>query len=270
MRLRWVYGARMDAVEAFIAWAQNDRNRSPHTISRYRATLAQLDDPLHADLATIQAWWDTRLERAPATRSNELACLRTFYRWATKFDHRADDPTRRLDAPKVPNRIPRPIGETELLRLFDLTLDTPDLRRAIALGAYAGMRVSEVAALDWTNIDQERRRIYIRGKGQRERVFGLSPILLDKLLPEVEGNVVTAGGKPYSGPVLQRKVNRLMQRHGIDHTFHDLRKRAATLAVPKVGVYEVSKAFGWASVETASSYALISDEALDAIAAAVI
>jgi integrase/recombinase XerD len=259
-----------DPVEAFIAWAQNDRNRSPHTIQRYCATLAQLDDPLNADLATIQAWWNTRLEQAPATRANELACLRTFYRWATKFDHRDDDPTRRLDAPKVPNRIPRPIGEADLQRLFTITEDRPDLRRAIALGAYAGMRVTEVAALDWANVDQERRRLFIQGKGQKERVFGLSPVLLDKILPDTGGNVVTAGGKPYTGSNLQRKINRLMERHQIPDTFHDLRKRAATLAIPKVGVYEVSKAFGWASIETASAYAVVSNEALDAIAAAVI
>jgi integrase/recombinase XerD len=259
-----------DPVEAFIAWAQNDRNRSPHTISRYRATLAQLDDPLNADLDTIQAWWDTRLEQAPATRANELACLRTFFRWATKFDHRDDDPTRRLDAPKVPNRIPRPIGEADLAKLFRVTEDTPDLRRAIALGAYAGMRVTEVASLDWVNVDQDRRRLFIQGKGQKERVFGLSPILLDKILPDTGGNVVTAGGKPYTGSNLQRKINRLMERHEIPYTFHDLRKRAATLAIPKVGVYEVSKAFGWASIETASAYAVVSNEALDAIAAAVI
>jgi integrase/recombinase XerD len=257
-------------VNAFLAWSLNDRNRSPRTVERYAYTLAQLPDPLHADLATIEAWWGTRLEQAPATRANELACLRSYYRWCTKFDHRADDPTRRLDAPKVPNRLPRPIGEVELAKLVRVTEDIPDLRRAIALGAYAGMRVSEAATLDWADVDQERHRLFIRGKGQKERPFALSPVLLDKLLPDVGGNVVTAGGKPYNGPVLQRKVNRLMQRHGINHTFHDLRKRSASLAVAKVGVYEVSKAFGWASIETASAYAVVSNEALDAIAAAVI
>src|SRR5690606_29081517 len=125
--------------------------------------------------------------------------------------HRADDPTRRLDAPKIPNHVPRPIGHADLTRLLgDLTEDAPDLRRAIALGAYAGLRVSEVAGLDWSHLDQESRRIYVRGKGRKERVVGLSPVLLDKLLPDTGGNVVTAGGTAYSGPVLQRKVNRLL------------------------------------------------------------
>lgn len=261
----------MEGVSAFLEWAERDRKRSPNTLVRYAAVLAQIPDPLHATREQIEAWWASRYDMSAATRANELACLRSFYRWATKFDHRADDPTRRLDAPKVPNHVPRPIGEADLAKLLAGAADQPDMGRAIALGAYAGLRVSEVAGLDWRDVDIEQRRLYVRGKGGKERVFGLSPVLLDKLLPETAGNVVTAGGRPYTGATLQRRVNRFMAAQGVEHTFHDLRKRGATLAIAKTGdVYAVAKAFGWSSVETASAYAVVGDEALDRIAAAVV
>lgn len=265
----------MNLIDDFLTYAERDRNRSPHTLARYRAVLGQLAhyaDPSTATAEQVEQWWASRYDAAPATRANELACLRSFYRWAARFDHRADDPTRRLDPPKVPNAVPRPIGQSDLDRLLGpLTEDAPDVRRAIALGAYAGMRVSEVAALDWANIDVEARRIYVRGKGRKERVFGLSPVLLDKLLPEVAGNVVTGGGKPISGQALQRRINRLLERHGIAHTFHDFRKRAATLAMSRTrNPVAVAQAFGWASIETASHYAVVGDETLDEIAEAVI
>jgi len=263
----------MSIVPAFLEWAEHDRRRSPNTLARYRAvlaSLAQVAAPETASIEDVEAWWATRLDRSEATRANELACLRSFYRWATRFGHRADDPTRRLDAPKIPNHVPRPVGEADVRKLLDAAADEPALRRTLALGAYAGLRVSEAAGLDWSGIDEESRRIYVRGKGRKERVFGLSPVLLDLLLPRVEGNVVTAGGQPYSAGVLQRRVNRFMARSGVEHTFHDLRKRAATLAIAKTGdVYAVAKAFGWSSVETASAYAVVSDEALDRIAAAI-
>lgn len=257
-------------VEEFLRWAELDRRRSDHTLARYRAVLGQIDNPAEATREQIEAWWDTRLDMSEATRSNELACLRAFYKWATRFDHRADDPTRRLDAPRIPNHVPRPIGEADLSRLLAAAPD--DLRRALALGAYAGLRVSEAAGLTWADIDQEARRIYIRGKGRKERVFGLSPVLLDRLLPEVAGsNVVTGTSEAYRPATLQRKVNRFIERHGVGHTFHDLRKRGATLAIAKTGdVYAVAKAFGWSSIETASSYAAVSDESIDKIANAVI
>lgn len=266
----------LNHTEAFLTWAEQDRNRSPHTIARYRAVLSMVF-PRFGDPATIteeatEQWWATRYELSPGTRANELACLRAFFKWMTRFDHRAADPTRRLDPPKVPNHVPRAIGQADLNRLLGpLTEDALDLRRAVALGAYGGLRVSEAAALDWRDVDIESRRVYVRGKGRKERAVALSPVLLDKILPETTGNVVAAGAKGYSGPTLQRKLNRLMERHGIVHTFHDLRKRGATLALSKgMNPAAVKQMFGWSSMETVSHYAVVGDEELDRIAEAMV
>lgn len=261
-----------DLVADFLAYAEHDRNRSPHTLTRYRATLAQIPNVAHATPDEIQTWWETRFALSPGTRANELACLRSFYKWMGKYDHRPDDPTRRLDPPKVPNHVPRAIGQTDLERLLGpLTADALDLRRAVALGAYAGLRVSEAAGLDWRDVDTEARRIFVRGKGQKERAVALSGVLLDKLLPDTGGNVVTAGERPYQGATLQRKVNRLMERHDIAHSFHDLRKRGASLALAKgMNPAAVRQMFGWASMETVASYAVVGDQELDRIAEAMV
>lgn len=261
----------MTPTESFIQWAQRDRSRSPHTLARYRSVLADLAtfaDPATATREQVEAWWESRYGLSPATRANELACLRSFYRWATKFDHRPDDPTRRLDPPKVPNIVPRMIGRADLGRLLgELTDDAPDLRRVFALGGFAGLRVSECAGLSWTDVDVEARRMYVRGKGSKERPVPLSPVLLDYLLPNTGGNVVTATVTPYSAAVLQRKVNRLMARAGIAHTFHDLRKRGASVALSKgANPAAVRTMFGWSSMETVTHYAVVGDAELDRIA----
>ena len=261
----------MSLTDEFVTWAARDRRRSPATLTRYRAVLrsvASVADPATATVEQIEAWWATRYDASPATQANELACLRSFYRWCTRFDHRPDDPTRRLDPPKVPNIVPRMVGRSDLERLLgDATADAPDLRRAIALGAYGGLRVSECAALDWRDVDQEVRRMYVRGKGLKERPVPLSPVLLDYLLPAAGGNVVTAGGAPYSAATLQRKVNRLFTRAGVDRTFHDLRKRGASIALAKgASPAAVRVMFGWSSMETVSRYAVVGDDELDRIA----
>lgn len=262
----------MTAVDHFLTWAERDRNRSPHTLARYRSTLAQIPDPLRASREEIEAWWESRYDLSPASRANELACLRSFYKWATRFDHRPDDPTRRLDPPKIPNKVPRAIGQTDLARLLgDLTENAIDLRRALALCAYGGLRVSEAASADWADYDHDARRLFVCGKGSKERPVAISPVLLDLLLPATGGNIVTGGANPYTGSVLQRKLNRLMVRHGIDHTVHDLRKRGATLALSKgMNPAAVRVMFGWSSMETVSHYAVVGDEELDRIAAAMV
>ena len=261
----------MTTTDAFLAWARDDRNRSPHTLTRYAAVLRDLStfgDPFTITEGDAEAWWASRYDASPGTRANELACLRSFYRWATRFDHRPDDPTRRLDAPKVPNRVPRMIGRSDFERLLgELTDDAPDLRRAYALGGYAGLRVSEVAALDWRDVDLEARRLFVRGKGMKERPVPLSSVLLDYLLPDTGGNVTRAGGEPYTAGALQRRINRHMARHGIRHTFHDLRKRGASIALSKgANPVAVRTMFGWSSMETVSHYAVVGDDELDRIA----
>jgi site-specific recombinase XerD len=260
-----------DPIEAFLSYAEHDRNRSPHTLARYYLVLSRL--AAHGPLLTIgldevQEWWESRFHLAPSTRANELFCVRSFYKWATKFGHREDDPTRRLDPPKVNEPMPRMIGRTDFENLLgELTEDAPDLRRAYALGGYAGLRVSECAALDWRDVDLEQRRLFIRGKGMKERPVPVSSVLADYMLPNTGGNVVTAGGKPYTGAVLQRKLNRHMARHGIEHTFHDFRKRGASIALSKgANPAAVRVMFGWSSMETVSHYAVVGDSELDRIA----
>ena len=102
-------------------------------------------------------------------------------------------------------------------------------------------------------------------------MLALSPVLLDKLLPSTGGNVVTVSGTSISGATLQRRVNRFLAANDVEHTFHDLRKRAAMLAIAKTGnVHAVAGAFGWSSIYTANHDAGVMDDTLDAIAAAVV
>jgi integrase/recombinase XerD len=261
-------------VAAFLTYAERDRGWSPNTLRSYRSVLQSLAGVATWTTEDADRWWDTTRELAPTTRENHLAVLRSFYRWATKWDHRPDDPTRRLITPKIHRRQPRPIAREELRRVLELCdeRERPDLRRATVLGAYAGLRVGEAAALDWSAVNTEHRRIIVDGKGSKERVVGYSPVLMDELLPDTGGNVVKAGEAPLTADTLQRAMTRLFNAAGCppEVTFHALRKRWATLAIPRAGVHAVAKAAGWASIETASVYAAVSDESLDLIAAAVV
>lgn len=242
--------------------------RSPRTIASYRSTMASFPEPLTCTLEDAEAWWAEQDGKSQPTRQRQLNTLRSFYKWAVAFDLVERDPTRRIPSPKQGRRLPRPISRSDLKRAMDAA--DADLRRALALGAYAGLRVSEAADLDWRHVDLESRRIYIRGKGDKDRVLALGPLLYDEIAPNTGGNVVSAGGKAYSGDTLQRRVNRLFERLGIDATFHKLRARFATVALAESGnLLAVSRALGHSSPATTAIYALTSDEDLDRIAVAV-
>lgn len=261
----------MSATDEWLAYLAG-RNRSPETIRAYRSTMtaytAAVGDPLIATTEAAEAWWASTADLAVRSRQRALSCLRSFYGWALRFDLVERDPTRRMDPPTQGQRLPSPIGRADMRRLMD---DAPgDLRRAIALGGYAGMRVAEVAALDWSAVDTETRRITVHGKGDKERPVGIGALLLDELLPEVGGNVVTAGGQAYTAGALQRRVNRYIASRGVRGTFHNLRARYVTVALANgAPLLSVSRAVGHASPTTTAIYALTADSDLDLIAEAV-
>lgn len=248
-----------------------ERERSPHTIATYARTLRSLEATCNPDTATreeVEAWWASRTDKATATRINELAAIRTFYSWAIDWDHRADDPARRIKPPRLPKGLPRPVSRADLNKLL-ATLDG-DLRRAVCLGAWGGLRISEAARLDWDDVDLETQRMRVLGKGSKVRLVGISPVLLDSLLPNTGGNVVTAGGPPYSPDTLQRKINRAFKAAGVNATFHALRHRFGTMALAGSGnLLAVSRALGHASPAQTAVYAATSDADLDIIAEAV-
>ena len=118
-----------------LTWIEHQKREHvpPNTVLRRTATLRSIGNAGTATREDIEAWWATRRDLSPATRSNDLANLRAFYKWCRRWEHRDDDPTARLDAPKVDKGLPRPLSRADLHRLLAVLPD--DLRRAAALGA---------------------------------------------------------------------------------------------------------------------------------------
>mgnify|MGYP000361296943 CR=1 FL=1 len=256
------------AVE-WLTWLAEDQLKSPHTIATYARTLRTLPNAETATREDVEAWWDSRKGLSPATRANEVSALRSFYKWLRIWEHRTDDPTQRITTPKKPQRLSQHVGREDLYTLLNGLPD--DLRRATALGAYAGLRVSEAAALHWRDVDRELHRLYVReGKGQKDRMVGLPPILLDHLLPDRGGYVVTGGDVAWTGHTLGRKWTAAARGLGVEATFHKLRHRFGTIATASgVPLTSVQRAMGHASPATTAVYVGASDTDLDLIAEAV-
>ncbi len=260
----------MNTTDDYLTYLEHDQMYSSNTVATYRRTYRTFPGIEIADRDAVDTWWASRTHLSAATRRNELAAVRSFMEWQRAWDHRppTDDPTHRIKAPKSGTRLPRPISRADLHKALAAT-DGP-IRRAIALGAYGGMRVAEAASLDWADIDLETNRVIVLGKGDKDRAVGLSPLLLDSILPNTGGNVVTGGGRPWSANVLQQRCNAALRDAGVVGTYHKLRSRYATVGLAATGnLLAVSRALGHASPATTAIYAATSDSDLDAIADAV-
>lgn len=96
----------------------------------------------------------------PSTVHNKLDPLRVVYRRAVNRDLVGTDPTANLELPLVRGRRERVVSR-ERARLF---LDTlPEGERALwATALYGGLRVGELRALRWRDVDIEGRKIHVR------------------------------------------------------------------------------------------------------------
>ena len=111
---------------------------------------------------------------------NQAACAFRFL-----FDRVLNRPNARFDIPmaKVPKRLPQILSREEVARLIGAARSLRG--RTLLMTTYAaGLRVSEVCALEVTDIESAPDRMCLKvrqGKGSQDRYTLLSPRLLDTL-----------------------------------------------------------------------------------------
>ena len=155
-----------------------------NTADAYRVDLTALATFLRrgeADLASasypmLRRWLAQLRSRgyAQSSLARKAASARTFYTWALRRGHRADDPAARLSRPAVASRLPAVLKSADAAELVESagTGDPIVVRdRAILELLYGcGVRVAELCALDVHDVDLDERRARVMGKGRKERV----------------------------------------------------------------------------------------------------
>lgn len=220
------------------------RNLRPNTIKFRAAVLRRLQRHIspksvlratHDDLEDFLA----RLEQ-PRSRAVELTQVRGFYRWAHLEGIIPRDPTIRLERPRLPRSLPRPIPDDLLAKAFT---DPPErVRPWLYLAAYAGLRACEISQLrgEAVMLDRAPPVIFIEtSKGGKQRSVPCAPILAGELggLPHTGWLFPRFDGQ--SGPTPPHLVSQITNRYlhdiGIRHTLHTLRHWFATKAYVATG-----------------------------------
>lgn len=261
----------MDVIAQHLSALERDRY-SPATVRGRRRVLASLPpDPLTIDRDGITAWWDAQQTtragqpRARASLASTASHVRAFYRDAQRqglIDH---NPADWLPSVRQAITLANPIREADLLRALGNA--DPIMRRALALGALAGLRSAEIAAVTWEDIDRTAGVLWVRqGKGSKDRSVPLSGGLLAALDDPGEGRIVTSSnGKPLSAKAVSASVGRYLQAQGIDSSAHKLRARYATRFLAATGdLASTARALGHASVLSTQRYVLASSDTMRA------
>ena len=250
---------------------------SPHTRDNYKRGIAALLTAWHEENLlrpgrNAGVLWLREMEDEglmPATVKVRLAAARTLYaalRWAGATEA---DPLR--DAKAAKDMVPawekrHPYEEDEIRKL--IMFSTGDDRAVVLLGAHAGLRVSEMLALRWTDVDLSRQQLVVRsGKGGKPRTVALSRSLLETLkdlaITGERGDYVL----PYRTAIsARRRLALVCEKAAVDPKgIHSLRHAAGTRVVKETGsLEEAAHHLGHASIETTRVYAKWSNKRLKA------
>jgi site-specific recombinase XerD len=169
-----------------------------------------------------------------------------------------------LPLPKVPKKLPVVLSVAEVAELLKATRDLK--QQAILATAYAaGLRVSEVVALEVGDIDSKRMLIRVRqGKGRKDRQVMLSPRLLEILRAywrKYQPKKLLFPAAHRQGAVATRHVYRICRAScvaagiGKHATVHTLRHSFAThLLEAGVDLLTIQALLGHSSVRTTALY----------------
>jgi integrase/recombinase XerD len=155
--------------------------RSPHTQRAYRADVGRFrvwaGKPFHAiTLADLQNFARFMTEGADASRYRTLSAVKSLLAFGHRLGYLPFDVGRALRLPSVRNRLnERILSEADLHRI--LSLEPKPRNRAILTLLYAsGVRVSELCALAWRDLQPN-------GGGGQITVFGKGSITRSIQLP---------------------------------------------------------------------------------------
>ena len=174
-------------VERFLDSMWSERGLSENTLAAYRADLSgltrwlegqgvELMDAQREHLLAFLAWRVQQGAR-PRSTARQLSSIRRFYRHMLREGKLAEDPTTRIDMPKLGRPLPKSLSEGEveaLLRAPDVAEPLGIRDRAMLELLYAtGLRVSELVSVRMSQVNLKQGVVRVVGKGNRERLVPL-------------------------------------------------------------------------------------------------
>ena len=290
-----------EQIDEFLDYVATERGYSENTLAAYRTDLGQFAEFL-SDYSTqkkkepptewnqidknhIVDYMLAMKERgyASSTVARKVAATKSFFHFLKEEGSVTDDPTLKLESPKVKKHLPKAISIEDVERLLAEPTKSDSAKglrdTALLETLYAtGLRVSEVVSLNIEDVDLETGTIYCIGKGDRERVvpvYDQAALTIDAYLKN--GRPVLVRNSEEKALFLNHRGERLT-RQGLwliikqyvdtvgiegDVTPHTLRHSFAThMLHGGAKLRDVQKLLGHANISTTQVYTQVTQDHL--------
>lgn len=218
------------AITDYLSYLRVERGSSEKTLEAYTRDLNAFAGFLEqrgrgsvceATRDDITAFEEARVDDgyAPTSIKRNLSVLKGFYRFAVKEGYVRTNPTAAIPLPKTPQALPDVLSIAQVNRLLDQVYpDTPAGIRAHALLEVlygCGLRVSEVCGLDLGDVALDDGYLFIRGKGDKERISPISGTAARALayyLDEARPKLAARAKRPTAAVFLNARGGRLTRQ----------------------------------------------------------
>lgn len=267
-----------DHVHAFLQYLAVERRMSAHTLDAYRRDLEALQqwavqrdgsvDALDGEQLRCFIADEHRRGLSASSLQRRLSACRGYYAWQLKHGRMPRDPTLGLKAPRAPRRLPQVLDADEAVQLVELAAGDDELgrrdRALLELFYSSGLRLSELCALIWRDLDFDSGLVTVTGKGNRQRRVPVGRPAREALQAwraETDGSPGAPVFPGRNGPISQRavqlRIKQLAQRQGLFKHVHPhmLRHSFASHILESSGdLRGVQELLGHADIATTQIY----------------
>lgn len=242
-----------EVLNPFSAHIQQERRLSSHTVAAYQRDLTacinhmaqhDLDQWTAVRAKHIRQWIAQLNKEGLSGRSiqRHLSALRSLFRYLIREGLAEDNPAQSVQAPKTEKRLPATLDVDQVSGLLDPIKSTgfiPCRDRAIMELLYSsGLRLAELANLDYRDIDFADRMVYVTGKGNKQRRVPIGEkaiaAIQNWLQQREQAGIVTQAalfttkqGRRLGVRAIQQRLKHWGQRQGISDKVHPHRLRHA-------------------------------------------
>jgi tyrosine recombinase XerC len=286
----------LDYINKYLTHIEHDRNFSSQTLREYRSDLYQYLSFLNAEgcssfgdvtrllLRNFLAFQKKR-DYSKTTIARKFVSIRSFYKFLCREGVLEFNPVESIRTPKLNRNLPEfmSINDTETL------LNVPDLNTLLGIRDSAimetlystGMRVSELAGIDVSDIDFPGGVVKVKGKGKKERLLPIGNHALnaihaymDKRNSDLSLRVLSRNSKALflnnrGGRLTERSVARMLEKYvkkaGMNSKIspHTFRHSFATHLLDRgADLRSVQELLGHANLSTTQIYTHITTERL--------
>lgn len=188
-----------EAVNRFLEMMSAERGASANTLEAYGRDVEEfltycgglaLKEISRDDVGDFVQYLG-REGRSPKTVARKLSAVREFFKFLYTEKDIKDNPAADVLTPKQEKPLPKFLSEDEIKRLIAAAKECSgskgrQMTAMLELMYASGLRVSELVSLPENCINFDRRQVFVRGKGSKERVVPVAPAAIQAVFDYLE------------------------------------------------------------------------------------